>query len=76
MKRLTKLEGYRAAGKIIDDLIDEIRDDLPRREINRKSKTFKAGYFHGLVVASAMLALGEFPNIPENAAHIRKTPKR
>lgn len=70
--KVRKLRGYQAAGVIITKLTDSAEKDRPTGRVNRNSKAFCAGYFHGLAAADAIMVLGEFPNVPENAKLIQK----
>jgi hypothetical protein len=67
----TQLDGYRAADIALRDLINAARKDL---ENPYEKDRYKRGYFQGLVVASALLAFGEFPQ--SNADQIGKLLKK
>lgn len=63
---LLRVRGYEAADKIIGQMVSEARERCPQRPQNRMSAAFRSGYFEGLLAAQCQLALGEFPNQPEN----------
>lgn len=67
------LRGYQAADKLIESLTDSAEKDRPFGRVNPNSKAFCAGYYAGLVAAHAIMALGQFPNVPENAEMIERT---
>ena len=67
------LRGLRAAQIAIDDLIEEARAACEFSG-NRQGITLAwwCGNFDGLVAAEAMLALADYPEQADNAAHIEQ----
>jgi len=68
----SELEGYRAAGMTIERMLDEAQVKRPKRQGNRKSAAYRAGYYDALLYAHCVLVWGEYPNHPSNLAQIRK----
>lgn len=73
MKPPTRLQGYLAASISIEKMLDDAQKDRPERLPSRWKQTasYREGYFEGLLFASCMTVLGEFPRVPENAQRIR-----
>lgn len=71
MRPPSQLDGYKAAGIVINDFADVAEKNLPKRNGKnyRRKAAFKQGYYEGLAFACSMLALGEFP--ASNIATIR-----
>jgi hypothetical protein len=57
----TELDGYHAAEKIIEGLMNKAQAQAPKRHPKVRNAAFRAGYFEGLVVCHSLLALGQFP---------------
>ena len=70
----SELEGYRAAGILIERMLDEAQKKCPKRlmKINRNSAAYRAGVYQAILTARCLMVYGEHPNHPENQAQIRK----
>lgn len=66
------LRGYVAAAYLVEEMLDESRADRPKRRSLKmaKSAAYREGYWHGLLAAHCMHALGEHPTQEKNAAQI------
>ena len=68
---MTELEGYRAAGIIIERALDEADQNCPKRiPRNIASAAVRYGYYKGLLLAHCQMALGEHPNHELNKPRI------
>jgi len=70
---VTALDGYRAAGLLIERMLDEAERKRPKRIPNRKSAAYRAGIYDAILVAHCWMAFGEFPR--RNEAEILKAMK-
>ena len=68
----SELEGYKAAAIVIEGMLDEAQAKRPKRQGNRKSEAYRAGYYDALLYAHCVLVWGEYPNHPSNLVQIRK----
>jgi len=72
----SELEGYKAAAIVIERMLDKAQAKRPKRQGNRKSAAYRAGYYDALLYAHCVLVWGEYPNHPSNLAQIRKIIQR
>jgi hypothetical protein len=68
---VTSVDGYRAAGIIVEKELDYAQAKKPRRWIGRKTSAYWQGYHDGLLLAHCQHALGEYPSF--NVAAIKQT---
>ena len=73
---VTELQGYRAAGIIIEKALDDADKKCPKRmNVNRKSAAYRVARYEALLMAHCQMALGEHPNHEMNRPVILKTIK-
>ena len=72
---VTKLDGYRAAGILIERMLNEAKAKCPKRigRINRKSAEYRAGSYEAILTAHCLMVYGEYPTHEINAPVILKT---
>lgn len=72
---MTKLDGYRAAGILIERMLNEAKAKCPKRigRINRKSAEYRAGSYEAILTAHCLMVYGEYPTHEINAPVILKT---
>ena len=71
MKNDDRIRGYLAADILIEEMLNDAEQKLEpyaKRE-GRKLEWWK-GYHEGLLAAHCMMALGQFPNQPDNKKQI------
>tara|TARA_R110000868_G_scaffold368137_2_gene631099 strand:+ start:387 stop:752 length:366 start_codon:yes stop_codon:yes gene_type:complete len=74
---VTELDGYRAAGIMIERMLDEAQKKCPKRlmKINRNSAAYRAGVYQAILTAHCWMVWGEYPNHERNKPMILKTLK-
>ena len=70
---MTRLQGYRAAEKLIESMLDDAEKERPKKlvRINTRSADYRAGVYRAALSAHCAMVLGEFPNNPINKVHIK-----
>lgn len=66
------VDGYKAAGLLIEDALFKAKTYEKLNKKITKSKEYKHGYYNGLLFAYCMLALGEFADQPDNQRQIKE----
>ena len=62
MKKLTPSEkGFYIASALIEKELDKIKTPIKLKPHYKKTSNYKEGYYDGLLKASCLMALGEYP---------------
>lgn len=70
---VTALDGYRAAGIVIEQALDDADKKCPKRmNVNRKSAAYRVARYEALLMAHCQMALGEHPTHEMNEPVIRR----